>query len=133
MKELFLKGSVEELPELAAAVEEEGRALSAALRAAAQLVLEELYVNVCLYAYDGAPGAVRLRLTAGADALRCELEDHGRPFNPLEQEAPDPAARFAAGDFGGAGLVLVRAKARDMRYERTDGRNLLSFSVGERP
>jgi hypothetical protein len=54
-------------------------------------------------------------------------EDTAPAFDPL---AP-PASTGAAGapPVGRLGLVLVRGMARDLTYERVEGRNRLRFSL----
>ena len=58
------------------------------------------------------------------DALELTFEDDGRPFDPLH----DVADVEDEDDFseGGMGVTLVRAMARDCRYERAGQSNRLT-------
>jgi serine/threonine-protein kinase RsbW len=95
----------------------------------AQVVLEELFVNIFLHSYQGKDGPVEVRLETDGQSLLLRLEEMGPPFDPLRQETPDLQERFAQGQEGGAGLVLIRDLASDIRYARERDRNILQLRV----
>jgi anti-sigma regulatory factor (Ser/Thr protein kinase) len=125
------QAALEELPELLALVEDEGgrAGLPEAVVFKAQVILEEIYVNVVSYAYDGQRGPVEIRLRIRQNSLRLVAADRGRPFNPLRQKEPDLQKRFDRGMPGGAGLVLVRGMASALAYRRLWGRNVLKVEL----
>src|SRR5688572_12615376 len=55
-----------------------------------QLALEEHLTNIVNYAYEDQPKRhITVRIALQRSELRIEVEDDGRPFNPLEHPAPD--------------------------------------------
>jgi anti-sigma regulatory factor (Ser/Thr protein kinase) len=94
-----------------------------------QLAVEELFVNVCSYAYPDEPGDVWLTIRAGGPRLEFDLGDEGGPFDPLAVAEPGLHASLADRPVGGLGLYLVRNLTDDLRYRRRDGRNELHFGM----
>ncbi|MDR2051052.1 MAG: ATP-binding protein [Deltaproteobacteria bacterium] len=123
--------SLEQLPELLDLVDENAKnaGLPDSLVFRAQVVLEELFVNIFKHAYQGGEGRAEVTLDAAADGLFLRLEDWGPPFNPLTANLPDLQNRFELGIPGGAGLLLVRNMGENPRYSREDGRNILEVLV----
>lgn len=126
-----LPADLEQLPKLLDDVDRVAAALPESLRYRCQVVVEELFVNIALYAYDNKAGEVDIRLEGQGAAVLLTLIDGGRPFNPLGRELPDLTERFARGIPGGAGLHLVRSMARHAAYERKDGKNILRLVLEE--
>jgi anti-sigma regulatory factor (Ser/Thr protein kinase) len=129
--------SLNELPELLDLAEEDCRraGLPDALAFKAQVVLEELFVNTFNYAYQGREGPAEITLEAEKESLFIRFADQGPAFDPLAAETPDLQKRFADGIPGGAGLVLLRSMARELRYHRRDNRNIVEMRIsnnGER-
>lgn len=88
------------------------------------LALDELLVNTASYGEDGANGgriAVRAEIADGA--VRIDISDAGRPFDPTRHPDPDLEAALEDRKIGGLGIHLVRRFMDDFRYERRDGRN----------
>jgi anti-sigma regulatory factor (Ser/Thr protein kinase) len=88
----------------------------------------EIVTNIIAHAYadDAARHGITLSLDRSGDAVRLEVVDDGRPFNPLT--AAPPPAPTSADDvaIGGRGIPIVRHFADDLRYERVDGTNRLT-------
>ena len=53
--------------------------------------------------------------------------DHGMPYDPLSQEAPDIHAPLEARQAGGLGIFLVRKTMDDVTYEYKNGQNILKI------
>lgn len=87
------------------------------------VVVEELFVNICRYAYEGMGEEVDryVRVThaysAEPKSITVEIIDDGKPFNPLEE----PVAA------DGLGLMLVRKSAGDITYERVGDSNVVTL------
>src|SRR5262249_1752436 len=93
-----------------------------------ELCLNELIVNVINYAYaDRGRHEIRLSLEGDAGEIRATIEDDGRPFNPLEKDAPPIPDSLEEAGIGGWGIPLVRALASDFSYERRNGRNRVTI------
>ena len=90
------------------------------------LVLEEIITNVILYGYeDGLEQEISLRLSWKAPYMKLEVEDDGRPFNPLEAPPPDKRKPLAERQVGGLGIHLVREMMDEVEYWRENDKNLL--------
>lgn len=88
--------------------------------------LEELLTNVISYGYDdNQEHEIILRLFFTDGELTAEIEDEGRPFNPLEAAEPDLSQSIEERSIGGLGIYLVRKFMTDVAYKRHDGKNLL--------
>ena len=95
------------------------------------LMLEELFMNVCAYAYpQGMPGDVTVAYTVpGAGELSVEVADRGVQFDPLHAESPDLTLNLEDRPIGGLGLYLVRTLAKSLTYRRDQDWNRLTFAV----
>ncbi|SKA81948.1 Anti-sigma regulatory factor (Ser/Thr protein kinase) [Paucidesulfovibrio gracilis DSM 16080] len=103
-----------------------------------RLVLEELLVNVCHYAYavPQAPGAPHEGLvevtclrepgTDGKQRFCVCVRDWGVPFDPLQREAPDVALGVEERPVGGLGILLAVEMADHLQYARQQGANVLT-------
>ncbi|WP_010256713.1 ATP-binding protein [Treponema primitia] len=91
------------------------------------VVTEELFVNICDYAYGAGVGQALIRITFKDNSLYMQFEDSGIPFNPLEQGAPDTNARIEDRPIGGLGIHIVRKWMDSVTYERIDEKNILTL------
>jgi anti-sigma regulatory factor (Ser/Thr protein kinase) len=92
------------------------------------LAVEEILTNIISYAYtDGREHEIRVRLSAQPEEVRAELEDDGKPFNPLEAPEPDTAKPLKERTIGGLGIHLVRTLTDGLEYKRQGDRNLLTI------
>ena len=93
------------------------------------LALEEIFVNICHYAYPDTPGPVVLNCRNDGDRLVVEVVDHGRPFDLSAISEPDLAADIDARPVGGLGWFLVRQVADELDCFRADGRNVVRLTL----
>ena len=96
----------------------------------AELVAEEVIVNV--REHGGVAGGAQIRLQAQADpaGITLRFEDNGRAFDPLSEIAPaDLGATDEQRCLGGFGFHLVRQLCHSLRYDRHDGRNCLELRL----
>jgi len=94
------------------------------------LALDEVLTNVVSYGYDDDHEheiVVRLGMPVrhGAEIIEVEVEDDGRPFNPLDTPPPDVHASVEQRHIGGLGIYLVRRVMDDLEYRRQQDRNVL--------
>ena len=90
------------------------------------LALDEILTNVIAYAYDDHQDhVIAVRLAIADDGLTVEVEDDGRPFNPLEVPAADVTQPVENRPVGGLGVHLVRRVMSGLEYRRERGKNIL--------
>ncbi|MBO7673684.1 MAG: SpoIIE family protein phosphatase [Atopobiaceae bacterium] len=95
------------------------------------IALEELFVNVCHYAYadKDEPGKVRVEYVYNANpsSITVCLTDWGVPFDPLAHD--DPLAPESIGEvsIGGLGILMAKRSTDDMSYLRDGDANVLVF------
>jgi anti-sigma regulatory factor (Ser/Thr protein kinase) len=95
------------------------------------LVLEEAFVNVALYAYpEGRTGKIEIRTTSPAPGLlQVELVDSGIAFNPLNSSPPNLSDQLQDRKSGGLGVFLLKLLTDEVAYCREDGFNRLRFTI----
>jgi anti-sigma regulatory factor (Ser/Thr protein kinase) len=97
-----------------------------------QLVLEEAAANIIKHAWEGGEHAFTLRLTLDGGGVAVELEDDGKPFNPLTVQAFDANAPLEERRCGGMGIHLIRQLADEAAYHYQGGRNRLTLRLRRR-
>ncbi len=92
------------------------------------IALDELFSNICHYAYDGEVGLATVRVVEVPDdnSVRITLEDSGIPFNPLQHDDPDVTLSLSERSIGGLGIFMVKKTMNDVQYEYKDGLNMLT-------
>lgn len=132
MKELTLEARLENIPRVTAFIDEALEALDCPMRAATQIdvAIDELFSNIARYAYDSGTGEATVRFEFDAPSRTASIRfiDGGAPYNPLEREDPDVTLSAEAREIGGLGIFLVKKTMDGMRYERKDGRNILTIT-----
>lgn len=96
--------------------------VSESLRKTLYLSAEEIFVNICSYAYD-IPGDVEVRL-AISNGVGMTFTDGGKPFDPTA-EVIDIDEYDHENAIGGLGRFLTFSLAEQYRYEYRDGKNIL--------
>jgi len=88
----------------------------------------ELVTNIINYAYDtDSVHAIGLNLCKNEDGrVSLEIEDDGRPFDPLRTAAEPSAKSLEEARIGGWGIGIVRHFADELQYRRVDARNRLT-------
>ena len=98
------------------------------------IAIEELFVNVCNYAYEGAdePGTATIEYVYNANpsAITIGISDTGVPFDPLSHADPLAPASIAEAKIGGLGIMMVRRMTDDLSYLRDGDRNVVVFVKG---
>lgn len=94
-----------------------------------QLALEEMTVNVVRYAYPADGGMMDVGCGIGPDGaeFRVLVRDSGRPFNPLDRQAPNLSDKVDERPIGGLGIYLTRKVTDRMEYARENGQNTLTM------
>lgn len=92
------------------------------------LALEEAVTNVILYAYsEGTVGEVCIDAVWDAGQLTFTVTDSGKPFDPTGKEDADITLSAEERPIGGLGIFLVKQLMDEIKYERVDGKNILTM------
>ena len=97
------------------------------VRSKIRMAVEELYVNVSLYAYPAADGWVEIRGSVEDGMATFQLIDGGKPFNPLAKQDPDILLSGEERNIGGLGIFMVKNMVDELEYEYQDGCNRLTL------
>jgi serine/threonine-protein kinase RsbW len=93
------------------------------------VALDEVLANLLEHAYtDSDAHQIRVTLSVYPQTVLAEIEDDGRPFDPLAAPPLDSAAALAEGQVGGWGIHFVRKLMSDVAYRRDDGKNHLTLT-----
>jgi len=93
-----------------------------------ELSVNEALTNIMSYAYsDDAPHDIVVALYAQPDRICVELEDDGKPFNPLDLPVEEPAKNLEKSRPTGRGITLMRNLMDELHYVRRDSRNVLTM------
>ena len=99
------------------------------IRAQIKLAIDELFGNICFYAYDSEAGPVTICVKSEKEppTIIISFTDKGKPFNPLEAEEPDLELDGEDRPIGGLGIFLVQSTMDDLLYEYKDDQNILTL------
>lgn len=127
-KSMLLEATVDNLAKanafLESVFEEAGVPLKVQLKV--NVAFEELYVNVCHYAYTDK-GDIDITCAATDDLIRITLVDSGMPFNPLKKEDPNTKAPIEERKIGGLGIFMVKKSMDEFLYEYLNGKNIVTI------
>ena len=92
-----------------------------------RMAMEELYVNVALYAYPEKDGWAEIRGGVEDGTATFRLIDGGTPFDPLAKDDPDILLSGEERGIGGLGIFMVKNMVDEIEYEYRDGCNRLTL------
>ena len=92
-----------------------------------RMAVEELYVNVTLYAYPSKDGWAEIRGAVENGTATFRLIDGGTPFDPLAKADPDTMLSGEEREIGGLGIFMVKTMVDEVEYEYRDGCNRLTL------
>lgn len=117
-------------PEVAEWVENELNKINCPTKIIMQIsmCLEEAFINIAHYAYGEKTGDMTLGLEQENDIVTLHLKDKGKPFDPLAKQDPDVTMKMEDRKIGGLGIYLIKQMMDEVKYERTNEENILTFS-----
>lgn len=127
---LTLRNDPAEIPRLAAFVDAFCAPLTPTPKdvLALQLSLEEAVTNVINHGYaDGQPHTFTVELAADDRRVTVVVADDAPAYDPLARAEVDITLPLGQRPIGGLGVHLVKKLMDSARYERRDGRNLLTL------
>ena len=131
MKEVVLEAKTENLDQLLEVMDQELKRLGCPPKKMKQvkIAIEEVFINICSYAYDSEVGKVIVRIESDEEyaVISVQFVDEGKPFNPLENSEPDFTKPFEERDVGGLGIFMVKKYMDEVTYEYRDNQNILSM------
>ncbi|MBR3307883.1 MAG: ATP-binding protein [Lachnospiraceae bacterium] len=92
--------------------------------------VEELFVNICNYAYTPGKGEVHITMDVippqGDEpaVFWMELEDSGVPFDPTAHKDPDITLSAEERAIGGLGIFMVKKRMDSFTYRFENGKNI---------
>ncbi len=110
----------------------DGQGLSPKARYRTELAFEEVVTNIIRHGYsDQRDHEIQVTIEFTAETVVLIVEDDGVSFDPGSHPSPDTRpASIEDTQLGGRGLLLVRAAARRLDYERTaEDHNRLSVTI----
>lgn len=130
MDEIILKANIDNLDSILMKIEGllEYKAVPMDSILQLELVIEELFINVCNYAYE-TEGEIRIQYAFSDGPLRIIMNfiDEGIEFNPLNKEAPDLNLDADEREIGGLGLTIVRKNVDKIDYKYENNQNILTI------
>ena len=131
MKELKIKAATENLNEALSFIDDylDEAGCSMKNKMQTDLAVEEIFVNVALYAYVPETGDVTIRLELDDEKTKFYITfiDSGIPYDPLAKEDPDITLSSEERPIGGLGIFLIKKYMDDIRYKFEDGCNKLTI------
>ena len=129
-KSIILANEISEITKLNAFIEEIGNefSLTPDIVFNLTLVLEEAVVNVINYAYPKEEHQfIYLSARLHEGSIIFVLTDTGKEFDPTL--APEADVTLGAEDrqIGGLGIFLIRQIMNEVKYERIEGKNVLTL------
>ena len=129
-KSIILANDISEISKLNGFIEEIGEEFSLPLDVVfnLNLVLEEAVVNVINYAYPKEEHEeiyVSAKLNDGS--IIFVVTDTGKEFDPTMAPEADITLSAEEREIGGLGIFLIRQLMNEVKYERIDGKNILTL------
>ena len=129
-KSIILANDISEIARLNEFVEEIGNefSLSPEVVFNLTLVLEEAVVNIINYAYPKEDHeSIYLSAKLHNDSIILVLTDTGKEFDPTMAPEADITLSADERPIGGLGIFLIRQILNEVKYERIDGKNVLTL------
>ena len=93
------------------------------------VAIEEVFVNVAHYAYEGKDGDVEFNITfdKANRNITFKMSDSGIPFDPLKKADPDITLSADEREVGGLGIFITKKTMDTVTYAYENGKNVLTM------
>ena len=125
-REITVRNHPENLTELNDMINGELR-ISDEIKAQLLLIAEELFVNICSYAYGGKEGDITVAFETDAENVTLTFTDSGKPFDPTANVV-DINDYDHENSIGGLGCFLAFELSDVYSYSYLDGKNILKIT-----
>lgn len=129
-KSIILANDISEISRLYEFIEELGNdfSLSPDIVFNLNLVLEEAVVNIINYAYPKEEHeSIYLSARMHEGSIILVLTDTGKEFDPTAAPEADVTLSADERQIGGLGIFLIRQIMNEVKYERIEGKNVLTL------
>ena len=129
-KSITLANDIAEISRLSTFIEEVGEAfeLTPDVIFNLNLVIEEAVVNVINYAYPKEEHqSIYLSANLHNGSIVFVLTDTGKEFDPTQAPEADITLSAEERPIGGLGIFLIRQIMNEVKYQRIDGKNVLTL------
>ena len=129
-KSIILANDISEISRLYEFIEELGSdfSLSPDIVFNLNLVLEEAVVNIINYAYPKEDHeSIYLSAKMHEGSIVLVLTDTGKEFDPTAVPEADVTLSADERQIGGLGIFLIRQIMNEVKYERIEGKNVLTL------
>lgn len=95
---------------------------------ALNLLLEEIFTNICLHGYREKGGKVSVEMAKSNGKIKIEISDEAPEFNPLRQAPnPDLHSEIEKREIGGLGVHFIKKFSDGASYSRLSNKNVLTI------
>ncbi|MBQ4515132.1 MAG: ATP-binding protein [Anaerolineaceae bacterium] len=126
---LKIPAEIEKLDDVLLFVDTQLESVDCPLKTQMQLdvVVEELFVNIAHYAYEGKSGDAIISMLFNKETSEVEIEfkDSGIAFDPLAKADPDVTLSAEDRQIGGLGIFMVKKNVDFIDYRRENDQNIL--------
>lgn len=130
-KELDVEAVEENLRKVMDFIDGKLEAIGCSMKAQMQVDIasEEVFVNICKYAYHPGRGRAVVRVEVSEEPVQVKITfvDHGKPYDPLQKDDPDVTLSAEEREIGGLGIFMVKQTMDAIEYEYKDGSNILTL------
>ena len=129
MIERTFKADDSELENVTNFITEELEKADASMKAMTQIsvALEEIFVNIAHYAYNGKEGEATVGILIDDEYATIRFIDSGMPFNPLSKANPDITLSAEERSIGGLGIFMVKKTMDSVSYEYKEDKNIFTI------
>lgn len=131
MKSIVIDAIIENLPKVMEFIDINLEEAECNMKAQTQIEIsvEELFVNIANYAYDGKVGKAEItyEYSDKPKNVKIQLIDSGVPYNPLAKDDPDITLSVDEREIGGLGIFMVKKNMDDVQYDYIDGQNITTI------
>ena len=94
------------------------------------VAIEEVFVNVAHYAYEGNDGDMTLHIGFDEEerTITFRIADKGIPFDPLKKPDPDITLSAEEREIGGLGIFIAKKTMDSLNYSYENGENILTMT-----
>lgn len=127
MRSIVLPARLDALYDAISFVAEETEAVSGGGTNQIELAVEEIFVNICSYAYPDSEGEVEIHCDVADGKLTLCFIDEGIPFDVTKHKAPELETPVEERAPGGMGIYLVRQCMDKISYRRKGTKNIFTM------